>query len=296
MIGAAGVCDIPMTSTPPDGSRDRRIEDPTNLWVIHPLGRRLLPWFLALGISANAVSFSGLFLGVLAAAAYANWQAWPFPFLGLLLSICWLIADGLDGMIARATNTASALGRFLDGICDHVVFILIYVAMATSIGTGEGWTLAISAGLVHALQSNFFESARARYHRRCKGVAAQAPTPSGNPLLRFYDNVSGIVDTLSRPFDDMLRCDINPLQLADDYGAQAARPLRLMSLLSANVRVYAIFVACAAGNPRLFWWFELVPMTAILIAGLAWHRLVELRLIRGRAAKAPELSSNNTSS
>nr|WP_213982114.1 CDP-alcohol phosphatidyltransferase family protein [Sphingomonas sp. dw_22] len=284
-----------MTSTPPDGSRDRRIEDPTNLWVIHPTGRRLLPWFLERGISANAVSIGGLFLGILAAAAYANWQMWPFAFLGLFLSVCWLIADGLDGMIARATNTASPLGRFLDGVCDHGVFILIYVAMATSIGTREGWALAVSAGVIHALQSNFFESERARYHRRCKGIAAPVPAPSSNPLVRFYDSVSGIVDTLSRPFDDMLRRASDPLQLADEYGTQAARPLRLMSLMSANVRVYAIFVACLAGNPRIFWWFELVPMTAILIACLAWHRLVELRLIRSRARPSPELSLNQDS-
>lgn len=281
-----------MTTIPPDDARDHRIEDPTNLWVIHPLGRRLLPWFLARGISANAVSFGGLFLGILAAAAYANWQVWPFPLLGFLLSVGWLIADGLDGMIARASNTASALGRFLDGVCDHLVFILIYVAMATAIGTGEGWALAVSAGALHALQSNFYESERARYHRRCKGIAAPARThaPGGNPLVRFYDGVSGIVDIPSRPFEDLLRREPDPRQLANEYGAQAASPLRLMSLLSANVRVYAIFLACMAGNPRLFWWAEILPMTAILIVGLAWHRLVEFRLIRSRLAPATHIS------
>jgi hypothetical protein len=56
--------------------------------------------------------------------------------------------------------------------------------------------------------------------------------------------------------------------------------MRLMSLLSANVRVYAIFLACLSGNPRWFWWFELVPLTAILLIGLAWHRNVERRLAR----------------
>src|SRR3954453_23971950 len=131
-----------MTPLAPDGSRDRRIEDPTNLWIIHPVGRRLLPWFVARGISANAVSVAGLLLGVLAALAYAHWSAWPFALAGLLLSIAWLIADGLDGMIARATGTASPLGRALDGLCDHGVFILIYVVLALSIGTVEGWVLA----------------------------------------------------------------------------------------------------------------------------------------------------------
>src|SRR5438445_5830309 len=154
----------------PDRSRDRRIEDPTNLWIIHPASRALLPWFLARGVSANAVSLGGLCLGALAALAYANWRLWPLTCVGFLLSIVWMIADGLDGMIARATGTASALGRFLDGLCDHGVFLLIYVGLAASIGTLEAWILAASAGALHAVQSSLYEGERARFHRRCKGT------------------------------------------------------------------------------------------------------------------------------
>ena len=65
---------------------------------------RLLPWFVAAGISANAVSVGGLCVGALAALADANWHRWPFTFIGLFLSMAWLVADGLDGMIARATG------------------------------------------------------------------------------------------------------------------------------------------------------------------------------------------------
>jgi hypothetical protein len=272
-----------LMTIPPDRSRDRRIEDPTNLWIIHPVGRRLLPWFVARGISANAVSVAGLFLGVLAALSYAHWSAWPFALAGLLLSIAWLIADGLDGMIARATGTASPLGRALDGLCDHGVFILIYVVLALSIGTVEGWVLACTAGAAHALQSNLYEGERARFHRRCKGMAAVPPAPSGNPLLRFYDHIACTIDRFALPFDEALRRG-DAERLSKAYGEQAAKPMRLMSLLSANMRVYLIFLACLTGNPRLFWWAELVPLTAILLIGLVWHRAVEARLIRVEAA------------
>lgn len=269
-----------MAPHPPDRSRDRRIEDPTNLWIIHPAARALLPWFIAHGISANAVSVGGLSLGAVAALAYANWDRWPFACVGLLLSIAWLIADGLDGMIARATGTASPLGRFLDGVCDHGVFILIYVVLATSVGTGEGWILACSAGALHGLQSNLYEGERARFHRRCKGIAAAAPAPGRNPLVRTYDRVGGAVDRFALRFDEVLGREPDAVPLAAAYGADAAKPMRLMSLLSANVRVYAIFLACVAGNPRLFWWFELVPLTLVLIIGFCWHRTVEARLLR----------------
>lgn len=277
-----------MTIPPPDRSRDRRIEDPSNLWIIHPAGRGLLPWFVARGISANAVSVAGLAFGTGAAFAYSNWSDWRWALVGLLLSAAWLIADGLDGMIARATGTASALGRFLDGLCDHGVFTLIYVVLATSIGTVEGWALAISAGVAHAVQSSLYEGERHRFHRRCKGEAGTPRVPSRNPLVRLYDGVAGAVDRFAHAFDDGLRRHPDPAAFGAAYGEAATGPMGLMRLLSANMRVIAIFLACLAGNPRLFWWFELVPLTAILVIGLIWHRVVEARL----AGTATQVISN----
>jgi hypothetical protein len=284
-----------MTPPPPDQSRDRRIEDPTNLWVVHPAARLLLPWFLTRGISANAVSLGGLTLGTLAALAYGQWDQPAFVVAGLLLSIAWLVADGLDGMIARATGTASPLGRALDGLCDHGVFAVIYVVLAWSIGTPEGWALAWAAGAAHAVQSNLYESERMRFHRRCKGIAMAAPVPSRNPLVRFYDRFAGMLDRFALPFDTAMRSQEDPSVLAHAYGEQAVRPMRLLSLLTANVRICAIFLACLAGNPRLFWWLELVPLTVILVAGLVWHRAVEARLVRsvnGREHPMPTPSSS----
>jgi hypothetical protein len=272
-----------MTLIPSDRSRDLRIEDPTNLWVIHPVGRLLLPWFVARGISANAVSLGGLALGAMAALAYSRWNAWPFAVAGLLLSVCWLIADGLDGMVARATGTASALGRILDGLCDHGVFVLIYVILARSIGTPEAWILASAAGAAHAVQSNFYESERARFHRRCRQVPIAVPVPSSNPLVRLYDCVAGTLDRFAYPLDEALSRHADPASFAQTYGAAAVGPMRLLSLLTANVRVSAIFIACLAGYPQLFWWFELIPLTAVLLVGLVWHRRVEARLVRDRA-------------
>jgi CDP-diacylglycerol--serine O-phosphatidyltransferase len=270
-----------MTAPPPDRSRDRRIEDPTNLWIIHPAARVLLPWFVARGISANAVSIGGLAIGGLAALAYAQWQSWPFAVLGLVLSIAWLVADGLDGMVARATGTASPLGRVLDGLCDHGVFTLIYVVLACSIGTAAVWALTLAAGAAHAVQSNLYESERARYHRRRDGVAvARQAAPSRNPFVRFYDDVAGALERFAGRFDAVLASHPDPAAMGAAYGAAAAGPMRLMSLLSANVRVYAIFLACLAHDPRWFWWFELVPLSAILLIGLVWHRSVEARLTR----------------
>ena len=271
-----------MTIPLPDGSRDRRIEDPTNLWLIHPAARALLPSTIAAGVSANAVSLTGLALGVSAALCYARWTSPALVVLGLALSVGWLIADGLDGMVARATGTASPLGRFLDGICDHGVFILIYVAMALSIGTGEGWTLAVLAGAAHIAQASLYEGERARFHRRVRGVALPVPAlpPADAPLLvRGYDRLAGVPDRLGLPFERLLARQDHPAVLAARYARCAVPAMRVQSLLSANVRVWLIAIACLLGNPRIFWWAEITVLSLVTAFGLMLHRRVERGLV-----------------
>jgi phosphatidylglycerophosphate synthase len=267
-----------MTVLPPDGSRDRRIEDPTNLWLIHPAARALLPYALRAGVSANAVSFAGLAVGIAAAVCYAHWQNRWAVLLGLVLSAAWLVFDGLDGMVARATATASPFGRFLDGMVDHGVFILIYVTLAGTIGTAEGWALAIIAGAAHVIQSMFYEGERARFHRRARGVAdlsGVAPTTGVNRLVRGYDRLATWPDRLAAPFERMLAHRGDPQVVGQAYARAAVPVMRLQSLLSANVRVWMIALACLLGNPRLFWWAEIVPLSLIALLGLRLHRRLE---------------------
>jgi phosphatidylglycerophosphate synthase len=247
----------------------------------------LLPLALRRGISANLVSLAGLALGISAAVAYWHWQDGRAALLGFVLMLAWLVADGLDGMVARATNTASAVGRVLDGICDHGVFILVYCTLATSIGTAQGWALAVAAGAAHAMQSSLYESERYRFHRRVRGDSgAVAVVRSGNILEKGYDAFAGTLDRMSAPFDRLLRRAPDPKALGAEYGRKAVPVLRFMALLTANVRVIAIFVACLAGSPLFFWWFELVPLSAITIFGIAWHRRVEAALVVGHAFDA----------
>lgn len=265
-----------MTVAPPDGSRDRRIEDPSNLHLVHPAGRALLRPAIARGVAANAVSVMGLLLGAGAALCFARFDAWPFAFGGLLLAFAWLVADGLDGMIARATGTAGPLGRVLDGLCDHGVFALIYLALAISIDTTHAWTLACIAGGAHAIQSSLYEGERARFHRRIRGEALLSTgSVHHSPIIRAYDRLAGAPDRLALPFERELAASSDPAALGRRYGEAAVAPMRLLSLLTANVRVLALFIACLAGAPAAFWWFEVIPLSLVTVAGLVWHRRVE---------------------
>jgi CDP-diacylglycerol--serine O-phosphatidyltransferase len=267
-----------MRIPPPDGSRDLRIDDPTNIWFVHLIGRLLLPAALRLRISANSLSLAGLAFGVAAALAYAAWPDWRMASLGFALSVAWLIADGMDGMVARATGTTSAAGRILDGICDHVVFVFLYVFLAWST---DGYVLGAVAGVTHAFQATLYEGERGRFHRRIRGDGGGTrPPPSPNPLVRLYDSVAGSLDRLAEPLDRLIRGADDPGRIGDLYGQRAVPALRMMAPLSNNMRVIIIYLACLAGDPRWFWWIELVPLTALAAFGIWRHRRVEAALVR----------------
>ncbi len=271
-----------------DRSRDRRIEDPTNLWIVHPLAHGLVRPAIRLGISANVVSVMGLFLGLVAAACFYRWREPGFATAGLLVATAWLVADGLDGMVARATGTASAVGRLLDGLCDHGAFVLMYLALVLSLGTADAWALALVAGGVHALQSSLYEGERTRFHRRAQGIPAGAPPPRAGTLLeRGYDRASNLLERAAAPFERRLASSPDPVAFGRTYAARAALPMRFMALLSANTRLLAIWVACLAGDPKLFWWFEIIPLSVLAIVTILWHRRVEAALA-SKDAEAPQ--------
>jgi hypothetical protein len=239
---------------------------------------------LRLRVPANAVSLAGLLFGAAGAAAFYRWSDWRFACLGVVLCFLWLIADGLDGMIARATRTSSAFGRFLDGVCDHLVFLLLYGALAASIDTAPAWALAFAAGAVHGVQATLYEGERTRFHRRLRGEFAGAKrTRSPNLLVRAYDSLANSLDRWSAPLEALIREAADPAGVGRVYARRAVAPMKLMSVLTNNSRVLMIFAACLLGTPELFWWAELTVQTLILVAGLLWVRSIERAVVQGLA-------------
>ncbi|KEO90140.1 membrane protein [Erythrobacter longus] len=74
------------------------------------------------GISANALTFTGLAMGLGGAVAIAFGNLW----LGLGLIIANRIIDGLDGAVARAT-TPTPLGGYFDIVADFAFYVSVPV-------------------------------------------------------------------------------------------------------------------------------------------------------------------------
>jgi phosphatidylglycerophosphate synthase len=277
--------------------RPPEIEEWTNLRLVHPLSRRLVEALIPTGVSPNAVSMMGVVMAAVAGVAYFA-LPWPFAALvGFAFHLAWHVFDGADGQLARRTGRASPNGELVDGICDHLGQLCIYVAFAALLAPAlGGWAfaLALAAGLSRAVQANAYETLRRNYRRWVYGAGwirqtlgateagADGPWKRGMVALgRAYLAVSSRISA-----DDS---GVEAAMTARTAGADAAaaralyqermQPLvKRASALSANYRTLAALLSMLAGSPLWYLLWEIVGLNLVLAAVVAAEARANRRL------------------
>lgn len=114
-------------------SLERRLRTRTQRALVYLLGPavELLRY---LGVSPHAVSASQILLAMGFLYLLPRSPHWS-----LLLWSLSLLADGLDGMLARKLGRTSAFGALWDQACDHTREILIVAALAHYGAAGAFW-------------------------------------------------------------------------------------------------------------------------------------------------------------
>lgn len=151
--------------------RPRELEDALNHWLYHPLAWRLARLWALTPITPNQVSVLGgltvIAAGVFYAAPLWGGPAWPLaPALGLALHMSWHVIDGSDGDLARMTGRTSPRGELVDGLCDYLSHVVLYLLLGALLARGLGgwgWAIVLAAGAAHAVQSNHVEAQRRFY-------------------------------------------------------------------------------------------------------------------------------------
>ena len=85
---------------------------------------------------------------------------------------------------------------------------------------------------------------------------------------RLYNRGEALLGNRTRPFDAIL-AGLPPAdqsRILARWQAGAARTMRHMSLLSANGRTIAIWLAVLVGEPMLYWAWEILPLTLLALA------------------------------
>ncbi len=269
--------------------RTGEIEEFTNLHIIHPISGWLVPHFIRLNITPNMVSSFGMLCGLLAGYCYYQYQNPAFAILGFVLMFMWHVFDGADGQLARATQNFSEIGKVIDGVCDYVTFISVYVGLSLALAPTFGneiWYLSIFAGLCHAVQSGAYELQRSEYDFWGKGKES-ADLPSINKMIEEGENkslpgqipnelhigyirmqyaFSGVDRTFRQSMKEVLTlAPEKESEIRSLYRELYAPAVNSWSILCANYRTFAIFLASIIGEPIYYFLFEVVVLNLALI-------------------------------
>ncbi len=269
--------------------RTGEIEEFTNLYIIHPISSWLVAKFIKLNITPNMVSSFGMLCGLLAGVCYYNYQSPMFALLGFALMFMWHVFDGADGQLARATQNFSEIGKVIDGVCDYVTFISVYVGLSLALVPIMGsqiWYISIFAGLCHAVQSGAYELQRSEYDFWGKGKE-NADLPSINTMIeegkqkgslgqianqlhigyiRMQYAFSGVDNTFRRSLKEVLiLAPEKEQEIRALYRELYSPAVNSWSIQCANYRTFAIFVTSIIGEPVYYFLFEIFALNIALI-------------------------------
>ena len=281
--------------TPPAPGRPAEIEEPTNRHLVHPLSRALATILIKTPITPNQVSVASVFVAAGAAACYLA-LPWPWAALGgLPCQFAWHVLDGADGDLARRTGRASPMGEMVDGICDHLSQVLLYLALATVLTWQIGpwaWALAAAAGVSHFVQANAYETGRKTYRRWVYGAGwirqALGSVEKGGPFQGLLGRIYLSVSQLTNPGEDDLEKAIggNVVEASGGrlYQELFAPLIRSSFWLSGNTRTIAVFLSMLAGSPAWFFVFETTVLNLALLRIILARRRLNAAMVREIAA------------
>lgn len=284
-------------------------EEHIDLWFYRPLGFAWATLFAKLGISPNIVTIASIFLGV-GGGILLYFGAQPYiwlNYLGIFLIIWANTYDSADGQLARLTKQYSQIGRILDGVSGDLWFFAIYFALVfRELHFGDAWlgdffmqsqnhwiiwTIAIAAGVSHALQCAMADYYRQFHLYFLKGEGGselestekldeQIKQSSGFKRITmfFYRNYTANQERLT-PNMQRLRRELKkqfgdqmaPQQFRDDFRKLSLPLMKYTNMLTFNTRTIAMFISVIIRIPWLYFAFELIVLNTMLIYMICRH-------------------------
>ncbi len=124
---------------------------PTDGFVSRFFNRKVSGWIsrrlIKLPISANQVTYSALFFGLLSAYLVARGDHLSVALGGILFQFC-SIYDGCDGEIAKLRMTSSRFGEWLDTVCDNITYIAFFIGIVVGLHRQEAAPFLLYLGVV----------------------------------------------------------------------------------------------------------------------------------------------------
>jgi phosphatidylglycerophosphate synthase len=279
-------------------ARPLEIEEPLNRHFVHPISRALVKLLIPTGISPNMVSVLSVVMMACACACYLM-LPWPAaPCVGLVFHVGWHVFDGADGELARRTGRSSPIGEIVDGVCDHVSHLILYLTLGWLAAEQWGawtWALTVISAASRALQAICYETSRRSYRRWVYGLnwirqdlgkaerKAGAAGKIGVALAGVYLKLSELV----RADDQEIEAAMSRLMQQNGpvaakartlYQAQGRGLVKRASWLSTNWETVGVFLSLLAGSSIYFLAFQAVVLNLIMASCVLGQKRVYARL------------------
>jgi phosphatidylglycerophosphate synthase len=272
------------------------LQDALNFHLYHPLAWQLARVLARTPITPNMVSVVGASFVIAAGIAYAQpW--WPASaLLGLLLHMTWHVVDGADGDLARMTGRSSPIGEMVDGLCDYLSHVVLYLILGWLMSRQFGaiaWWLTVAAGISHAVQANHVEIQRRQYQWWVYGTPwirhshgdRNAPTRKGvfGLLVSAYLAAGmGMTPHTAKIDDAALAAETDPAareRLRQAARAQAMPLLALLKVLGPNPRAIVLGLSMLAGSPLYYFVYQTLVLNGLLVLSVVLHNRAAKRMV-----------------
>jgi len=291
-------------------------EEHIDLWFYRPLGFAWAVLFAKLGITPNIVTIASIFLGV-AGGVLLYFGASPLIWLnyvGIFLIIWANTYDSADGQLARITKQYSQIGRILDGVSGDLWFFAIYFALVfRELHFGDAWlgnffashqwviwTIAIAAGVSHALQcamADYYRQLHLFYLKGKEGSELESTSVLDEQIKQsrgfkritmfFYRNYTANQERLTPNLQRLRRelkaefgDEVATQQFRTDFRRLSLPLMKYTNMLTFNTRTIAMFISVIICIPWLYFAFELIVLNAMLIYMISRHENFCKRLSR----------------
>lgn len=295
-LGGAGNNGRPAPKRP---QRPRELQDPLNHYLYHPLAWQLARALAHTPITPNMVSVLGAGMVIAASAAYAGLSYPVSAALGMALHMTWHVVDGADGDLARMTGRSSPIGEMVDGLCDYLSHVVLYLVMGwvmTRIGGMFGgwhaWALVVFAGVSHAVQANHVEVQRRQYQYWVYGTPwirlSHDAQDSATSRSLFAGLVSAYLGVATGMTPHALRVDAAVQAAQGDRAAldriariarEETQPLLLLcKILGPNPRAVVLGLSMFAGTPAWYMIYQSVVLNLLLVWSVMRHNAAAKRI------------------
>jgi hypothetical protein len=295
--------------------KSREVEGWIDIHFYRKLGFQLARFFAKLKMTPAAVSFLGCVFGVVAGHLY-YYRDLGANILGMALHVGANALDNADGQLARLTNQGSRMGRVIDSLADHLIWVTIYVHLGLRcLSEGSFFAVALltlGGGLSHAMQGAAADYYRNAYLYFAKG-RSRGDFDSSSALHNEYRDFSWRTDpwkkfllALYRNFtwqQELLSPGLKRLREASEHDIaheipdwlqrhyrDAAQPmLRWWKWLMTNPRMFLLFFLLLIGRPAWYLWLQLTAFNFLLVylilqQGRMTQSLLELTTARREPA------------